>query len=301
MVKLLLQADADADVQRDSDGASALHLATEAGYGKVARCLLTASNAPADMNLRDKRGVSALELAKGKPESGVLRILLKARTDVFQCTHRHSRCSQQERARWLGKRAIESMRASAAPANAPPPEDGVELPPTLQEYEVPAGVADAAVMSLFDTDEMRALAAQLGFRIPGLGQADCTTDVANLVLAMRGAPPAGEISESDVVHAIEEVRGKIGRQDFSRLWLPTHMVHDCETDDLLAWLLLTSIHRAIGSTLKTLVQLPPLEDDDDIGRIARKLNRAMPVDCDCQVFFDPSARNHDAIKTAFGS
>ena len=105
----------------------------------------------------------------------------------------------------------------------------------------------------------------------------------------------------EIVEAINEVSDKINRRDFSGLWIPTHLIHDCEMDDLLTWLLRASVHRAIGSSLKTLIQLPPLENDAEIDRIARKLNRAISAAADCQVFFDPSARNADAIKSAFAN
>ena len=75
---------------------------------------------------------------------------------------------------------------------------------------------------------MRELARQLGFGIPTLDKAGSPTDVANLVFAMRGEPPAGELSEREVVEAIDEVSDKIARGDFSGLWVPTHLVHDAE-------------------------------------------------------------------------
>ena len=139
--------------------------------------------------------------------------------------------------------------------------------------------------------------------------------MANLVFAMRGEPPAGDIDEMETVAAIHEVSDKINRRDFSGLWIPTHLIHDCEMDDLLTWLLLTNIHQAIGSSLKTLIQLPKSKDMDkdgtsdsaedlalskDMEDIARKLKQAMSVGVDCQMFFDADARNAKAIKLAFG-
>ena len=132
---------------------------------------------------------------------------------------------------------------------------------------------------------------------------------------MIGEPPAVDMDEMETVEAINKVSDKINRRDFSGLWIPTHLIHDCEMDDLLTWLLLTNIHRSIGSSLKTLIQLPKSKDMDkdgtsdsaedlalskDMEDIARKLKQAMSVGVDCQMFFDADARNAKAIKLAFG-
>jgi hypothetical protein len=132
----------------------------------------------------------------------------------------------------------------------------------------------------------------------GYNVVGCLTDVANLVFAMRGEPPSGEISETETVAAIHEVSDKINAKNFSGLWIPTHLIHDCEMDDLLTWLLLTNIHKAIGSSLKTLIQLPKQEDNADIDKVAMNLKKAMDVGVDCQMFFDVDARNASAILKA---
>ena len=89
VVRYLLQADAEPDQCRESDGKSALMLATEAGHCAVARCLVQKK---ADVHLTNRNGESALMMAKGGSEraQAVLPILLKDRTNVFQ-SNQHTR------------------------------------------------------------------------------------------------------------------------------------------------------------------------------------------------------------------
>merc|ERR1712113_1163132 len=67
-----------------------------------------------------------------------------------------------------------------------------------------------------------------GYNVPG-----CLTDVANLVFAMRGAPPTEKLAELEIVEIISSVTQKVKAKDFSGLWVPTHMIHDAEVDDQL--------------------------------------------------------------------
>ena len=92
---------------------------------------------------------------------------------------------------------------------------------------------------------------------------------------MKDEPPTGEISELKTVETIKEVSDKINKRDFSGLWIPTHLIHDCEVDDVLTWLLLTNIHKQIGSSLKTLIQLPKHDETKQSNEEQAKLGQAL--------------------------
>ena len=102
----------------------------------------------------------------------------------------------------------------------------------------------------------------LGKAFSGYNVKGCLTDVVNLVFAMAelgddGKDPKG-LAESEIADKITEVVTKVNRSDLSGLWVPTHIVHDSESDDLLCWLLLEQIHKTLGSDLQVLVQFPPV-------------------------------------------
>jgi len=125
----------------------------------------------------------------------------------------------------------------------------------------------------------------------------CLTDVANLLFAMKGPPPKKTPTEKEVVDTVREVCNKVKNEEFNDLWIPDHMVHDAETDDILAWLLLKHVHRRqeTNDRFRVLVQLPTANVDflwlEEVAKRIREL--------DCEVYRDPSARNAKAIKLAF--
>ena len=102
----------------------------------------------------------------------------------------------------------------------------------------------------------------LGKAFSGYSVKGCLTDVVNLVFAMAelygdGKDPK-KLAESEIARKITEVVTKVNKGDLSGLWVPTHIVHDSESDDLLCWLLLEHIHKKLGSDLQVLVQFPPV-------------------------------------------
>ena len=88
---------------------------------------------------------------------------------LFLC-NQQTRHMHEARARWLDGRAVDSARASMPPFNAPAAE-GVDAPAGLVSYNVPTfGLRiPAAIMPLFDSEEIRSLAAQLGVPLPRYG------------------------------------------------------------------------------------------------------------------------------------
>ena len=129
----------------------------------------------------------------------------------------------------------------------------------------------------------------------GYNVAGCLTDVANLMFAMNGNPPNKKPTEKDVADVIEAVTGKLRAGRWDELWIPTEMIHDAETDDQLAWLLLRHVHNCRGTQLQVLVQLPTpsfeipeLEKYDTLFR-----------EQGCETFRDPSSRNAKPIQHAY--
>ena len=82
---------------------------------------------------------------------------------------------------------------------------------------------------------------------------------------------------------------KLKNNQISDLWVPSHLVHDSETDDMLAWLLLDYIHSLRGTQLSVLIQMPP---DPELNGIVQSLKSRPKV----QVFVDPKSRNKDSVK-----
>ena len=103
----------------------------------------------------------------------------------------------------------------------------------------------------------------LGKAFSGYSVKGCLTDVVNLLFAMAelyddGKEDQKKLAESEIAGKITEVVTKVNKGDLSGLWVPTHIVHDSESDDLLCWLLLEHIHKKLGSDLQVLVQFPPV-------------------------------------------
>jgi len=153
------------------------------------------------------------------------------------------------------------------------------------------------VKTTYEQYSMRWLSkAFAGYNVVG-----CLTDVANLLFAMDGPPPDKlKDVEREVIGTVNRVITHLRKGDFDNLWVPTHMVHDAETDDKLAWLLLKWVHkqRKSEAAFKVLVQLPVANTDyPELEEIVETLKSSQ---LGCEVFRDPSARNQKAIKQSWG-
>lgn len=115
----------------------------------------------------------------------------------------------------------------------------------------------------------------------------CLTDVVNLVFAMMGYSPA-EIEAGLSETRIREIIRQFARDEKDRkeLWVPTHLVLDCESDDMLGWCLVERMHRRAGTKLSVLAQLPEESQADGIEEFLKGK---------CKVFRDPDSRNIKAI------
>ena len=83
----------------------------------------------------------------------------------------------------------------------------------------------------------------------------CLTDVVNLLFAMANRQSPEMKLESKVLKLIENIDRKIHANELEGLWILTHLVHDCEVDDQLCWLLLEYLHRKLGTELTVLCQV----------------------------------------------
>lgn len=131
----------------------------------------------------------------------------------------------------------------------------------------------------------------------GFKPAGCLTDVVNLVFAMEGYSQADvkwvekdvekgltEAQIKDVIRTFRQRQESGYKKPDSKLWVPTHMMVDCESDDMLAWCLVESIKKP-----KVLVQLPIESKADNIEKFLCKSS-------DCKVFRDPGSRNMKALE-----
>ena len=120
---------------------------------------------------------------------------------------------------------------------------------------------------------------------------------------MSGPPRESLPAEEEVVNVIETLTKAMRERRFEDLWIPTEMIHDAESDDQLAMLLLKYVHnrrrerlQATGSAappaLRVLVQLPtPKTDYPEL----EELDQRFKVN-GCETFRDPSSQNAKGIK-----
>ena len=99
--------------------------------------------------------------------------------------------------------------------------------------------------------------------------------------------PQDGTSEQQLVDIINELAQKIRTEQLSDLWIPTDMIHDAESDDQLAWLLLRYVHSMTSTELRVLVQLPtPKPEYPELEELDMRFKGL-----GCETFRDPSSRN----------
>jgi len=161
-------------------------------------------------------------------------------------------------------------------------------------------------MSIVTTLEHHAMR-WLGKALGGYKPLGCLTDVVNLVFAMMGQSAGGHMQEQEVVATLREFSRLLVDQRTSTLWIPTHLLHDAEVDDMLVWLLLDHIHSMKGTTLYVKIQLPP---DEALAQQEELWNRALEEPSspsrswslmqNSVVMRDPSSGNLQALLNSFG-
>lgn len=128
----------------------------------------------------------------------------------------------------------------------------------------------------------------------GYGPVGCLADVVNLIHAMMNLTQTEEADEKVVIDVVEQFEERLSKKEFRTMWIPTHLVHDAESDDALTWLLLEYIHRLLGTQLEVCIQLPLEETLDDIAAFLRSKHPSS-----CQVYRDKDAANGKAILAAW--
>ena len=130
------------------------------------------------------------------------------------------------------------------------------------------------------------------------GPIGCLGDAVNLTLAMLHDTEPKDKSEGTLVGALARVKRLLdeaagGRPaDLAALWRPTHLLHDCESDDILAWLLLERVRRLLRDT--PLHVLAQLGTDQRLDVLAAHLAAKGSV-----VFRDDDSRNVEAVLQNF--
>jgi len=79
--------------------------------------------------------------------------------------------------------------------------------------------------------------------------------VVNLAFAMMGQEPKHQQSACEVVSVLKDFKAFLLKEEWSSLWVPTHMIHDSEIGGILAWLLVASIHVKRNTLLNRVARL----------------------------------------------
>lgn len=121
------------------------------------------------------------------------------------------------------------------------------------------------------------------------------SDVVNLVCAMLGMrmPAGGEdIPVGEVVRQMCQFENIVRQRQFHLLpWVPSHMIHDAELDDILALILVMFVNAEMRQ-MKPFV-LAQMPEDASLGRLTQAFESKMQ---NTQVYTDPAARNAEAIR-----
>ena len=99
--------------------------------------------------------------------------------------------------------------------------------------------------------------------LSGFGPEGCMGDLVNLVVSMHNSTQPADTSQRGLVRILTEFGNVLKGVDAAQqlrdrnIWVPTHLVHDAESDDTLSWLLLEHVRRLLAlPPLQTAVQLP---------------------------------------------
>jgi len=141
------------------------------------------------------------------------------------------------------------------------------------------------------------------------GPKGCFGDIVNLAYAVLGRDPEEAMSESATCNVLEEFgvvlrraakeeeEGCSGGGAFAALWMPTHLVHDAESDDIMTLAVLEYMHQVAGTELQVLLQLP---EDPAFDGVADRLSAGSGTSSRCQVYRDPESGNGTAVASHFG-
>merc|ERR1712196_392529 len=104
------------------------------------------------------------------------------------------------------------------------------------------------------------------------------------------------MKEEAIAARITDLATKLAKGDYTNLWVPTHLVHDSEMDDLLCWVLLKYVHKQLGSDLQVLVQLPPKIDPAEHAAALGQENPNLDGIAGYTAFRDVDSKNETAVR-----
>jgi len=122
-----------------------------------------------------------------------------------------------------------------------------------------------------------------GYKPPG-----ALTDVANFVFALTGDSYEG-LDDLQIADKMRALLAKVKEGSFAKLWIPTYLFMDAETDDGLVWVLAEYLCKRTSKNLRVLIQLPP---DTEFDELAAKWIKVPG----CEVWRDPDSRNAQALE-----
>lgn len=114
----------------------------------------------------------------------------------------------------------------------------------------------------------------------------CLTDICNLVYAIMQKSVENQ-TPADIENTFEELTQKLLASDNNRdgLWIPTHIIHDAEMDDILSCLLIIYLNPNVHE----LIQLPG-------GDKWKAYESYCPVH---EIFCDPASKNEANVVTVY--
>ena len=130
------------------------------------------------------------------------------------------------------------------------------------------------------------------------GPEGCLGDAVNLTLAMLNEGSPKDQSEGALVAALNQMKAIIAEAaagqpaSLAALWLPTHLQHDGESDDTLAWLLLERVCRVLRAPqLRVIAQVSTDARLDGVAALLASKGNL--------VFRDDDSRNAEAVLKNF--
>lgn len=158
-------------------------------------------------------------------------------------------------------------------------------------FEITDSKTGAKKSTKWEDEGVRWVSKALG----GFKPVGCLVDVVNLVFAMMSIDNVEDLkkasdAEARIRKVLRDFCSKVENKAVGGLWIPTHFLHDCESDDMLAWCVLAYIQKLAATDIKVMAQLPTGTDADRVETI---LNTRLKVD---RVFRDSASRNIDPIK-----
>ena len=129
------------------------------------------------------------------------------------------------------------------------------------------------------------------------GPIGCFGDIVNLAYAALGVDSTAPFTEEGTVATLKEFGAiLVDPAKYSEIWVPTHLVMDGESDDIMTLAVLEFMHKSAGTQLSVLFQLP---NDPAFDGLARRFSGCSKWTGKCRVYRDPESANGKAISNHF--